>query len=67
MGEFLLKYEDARAANSPEQAILDFCQSTYEAGAKLAHWDRQELERGVKTDDCFPQGQLTTYALGANL
>jgi hypothetical protein len=45
MGEFLLKYEDARAANSPEQAILDFCQSTYEAGAKLAHWDRQALER----------------------
>ncbi len=47
MGEFLLKYDDARAANSPEQAILDFCQSTYEAGAKLAHWDRQALERGA--------------------
>ena len=47
MGEFLLKYDDVRAANSPEQAMLDFCQSTYEAGAKLAHWDRQELERGV--------------------
>ena len=47
MGEFLLKYEDARAANSPEQAILDFCQSTYEAGAKLAKWDRQALERGA--------------------
>ncbi len=45
MGEFLLKYEDVRAANSPEQAILDFCQSTYEAGAKLANWDRQALER----------------------
>ena len=50
MGEFLLKYEDARAANSPEQAILDFCQSTYEAGAKLAHWDRQTLERGPSQD-----------------
>jgi hypothetical protein len=46
MGEFLLNYDDARAAKSPEQAILDFCQSTYESGAKLAHWDRHALERG---------------------
>ena len=46
MGEFLLKYDDVRAAASPEQAILDFCQSTYEAGAKLAQWDRKALERG---------------------
>jgi hypothetical protein len=47
MGEFFLSYEDVRAAASPEQAILDFCQSTYEAGANLAKWDRQALERGV--------------------
>jgi Family of unknown function (DUF5996) len=45
LGEFILKYDDARAASSPEQAILDFCQSTYEAGAKLAGWDRAALER----------------------
>jgi hypothetical protein len=45
LGEFILKYEDARVAESPEQAILDFCQSTYEAGAKLAQWDRSSLER----------------------
>jgi hypothetical protein len=45
MGEFLLKYEDARVAASPENAILEFCRSTYEAGAKLAQWDRQALER----------------------
>jgi hypothetical protein len=47
MGEFFLKYDDARAASSPEQAILEFCQSTYDAGAKLANWDRQALERGA--------------------
>jgi hypothetical protein len=47
LGEFLLKYDDARAAGSPEQAILDFCQSTYQAGATLAQWDRQALERGA--------------------
>jgi Family of unknown function (DUF5996) len=46
MGEFILKYDDVRAAESPERAILDFCQSTYEAGAKLAGWDCAALERG---------------------
>jgi hypothetical protein len=47
LGEFILKYEDVRASESPEQAILEFCQSTYEAGAKLAKWDRESLERGL--------------------
>jgi hypothetical protein len=44
LGEFILKYEAIREAEAPQQAILDFCQSTYEAAAKLAHWDRQALE-----------------------
>ena len=42
---FLLMYDDVRKANSPEQMILDFCQSTYDAAATLAHWDREALER----------------------
>lgn len=45
LGEFILNYDDARTAQSPETAILDFCQSTYEAGANLAGWDRGALER----------------------
>jgi hypothetical protein len=45
LAEFILEYEAIREAEAPEQAILDFCQSTYEAGAKLAQWDRQALER----------------------
>jgi hypothetical protein len=45
LGEFVLKYEDVRAAQSPSQAILDFCESTYETGANLAQWDRDALER----------------------
>jgi hypothetical protein len=45
LSEFLLRYDDVRKANSPEQMILDFCQSTYEAAATLAHWDREALER----------------------
>jgi hypothetical protein len=48
LGEFLLKYSDARTAPSPDQAILDFCESAYEAGAKLAQWDRVHLERSAE-------------------
>ena len=44
-GEFLLMYEDVRKAESPTASLLDFCQSTYEAGANLAKWDRAALER----------------------
>jgi hypothetical protein len=44
--EFLLMYDDVRRAASPREALLSFLQSTYEAGANLAHWDRKELERG---------------------
>jgi len=43
--EFFLMYDDVRLAHSPEQALLEFCQSTYEAGAILAKWDRANLER----------------------
>ncbi|HEY8714542.1 MAG TPA: DUF5996 family protein [Candidatus Acidoferrum sp.] len=46
--EFFLMYDDVRQANSPEKALLDFCQSTYEAGATLANWDRENLERSTQ-------------------
>ncbi len=45
LGEFILKYDDVRAARAPEKDILDFCQTTYETAAKLAKWDRDSLER----------------------
>ncbi len=45
LGEFLLMYEDVRKASSPSAALLEFCQSTYEAGAEVARWDRAGLER----------------------
>jgi hypothetical protein len=38
-------YEAARRAPAPEQAILDFVQSTYETAARLMGWDRRALER----------------------
>ena len=43
--EFLLKYDDVRKATSPREALLEFLQSTYEAGATLGNWDRESLER----------------------
>jgi len=43
--EFLLKYDDVRAADSPDDAVLAFLQSSYEAAATLAAWDRDALER----------------------
>lgn len=42
--EFLLKYEDVRSTASPDEAVLDFLQSTYEAGARLGNWDRASME-----------------------
>jgi hypothetical protein len=45
LNEFLLNYEDVRKAGSPTAALLEFCQSTYDAGASLGKWDRAALER----------------------
>jgi Family of unknown function (DUF5996) len=45
IGEFLLMYDDIRRAGAPESELMDFLQSTYEAGANLAGWDRSKLER----------------------
>jgi hypothetical protein len=45
LGEFVLPYEQVRTADNPRQLVLDFLQSTYEAAANLAHWDRKALER----------------------
>ena len=45
LSEFVLLYDAVRNAADPEGALMNFCQSTYEAGANLAHWDRKSLER----------------------
>jgi Family of unknown function (DUF5996) len=45
MGEYFLMYDEVRAAASPRDELLEFCQSTYEAGADLGNWDRANLER----------------------
>jgi hypothetical protein len=48
--EFVFMYDDLRAADSPKNAVLDFLQSTYEAGAVLGGWDRASLEAAPLAD-----------------
>jgi hypothetical protein len=45
LGEFLLPYEAVRSADDPDRALLAFLETTYNAAADLAHWDRAALER----------------------
>jgi hypothetical protein len=45
LGEFLLPLDAVRRAPSPDDALLEFLQSGYEAAADLAAWDRAALER----------------------
>jgi hypothetical protein len=47
LGEFILPYEAVRTADDPAQALLLFLQTTYDAAATLAHWDRLALERNI--------------------
>ncbi len=49
LGEFLLFYEVVRGAASPSAALLDFCQSSYEAAAILGKWDRAALEKAPES------------------
>ena len=43
--EYLLMYDDVRRASSPRTTLLEFLQSTYDAGASLGNWNRAELEK----------------------
>lgn len=43
--EFVLPYDEVRQSASPDAALLDFMQSSYEAAADFGGWDRSELER----------------------
>ena len=44
LGEFLLKYDDVVATENPEDTLLEFLQTTYEAAANTGNWDRDALE-----------------------
>jgi hypothetical protein len=63
LGEFVLGYDDVRQAADPRRAILDFAQSTYEAGARLQRWPRETLEWTPPTP---PSQQRVLAALGTD-
>ena len=44
--ELILPYDAVRQSAAPDDTLLDFLQTTYEAAANLAQWDRASLERG---------------------
>lgn len=44
LGEFLLPYAAVRKAEDPDALLLEFFQTSYEAAAELARWDRADLE-----------------------
>jgi len=44
MGEFILLYESVQRSGNPEDALMQFLESTYEAAATTAGWDRKTLE-----------------------
>ena len=48
VGEFILPYDAVRTAVAPDRALLEFLQSTYEAAANSAKWDRAALEVPIK-------------------
>ena len=49
LGEFILPYEAVRMAPNPDEALMQFLESTYEAAADLGRWPRRDLERPTST------------------
>ncbi|MBT8195869.1 MAG: hypothetical protein HKO56_08355 [Bacteroidia bacterium] len=44
MGEFFLPYDAVASSNNPNETLMSFLQSTYEAAANTGNWDRKALE-----------------------
>ena len=47
LGEFVLPYEDVRLSADPKAALMEFLETTYDAGATLGNWDRAALDKAV--------------------
>lgn len=64
MKEFILPYEAVRTAPFPETTLLQFLQSTYEAGANAGGWDRAALERGpLESESEEPEAAAPTLLI----
>ncbi len=59
LGEFILPYGAVRSAPYPRETLLAFLQSTYEAAARLAAWDRSFLERSPSFEQATPTAEET--------
>jgi Family of unknown function (DUF5996) len=57
LGEFILGYDDARAAADPVEAVLEFLEETHSGAADAAQWDRRSLDR---TDEVASAARLKT-------
>ena len=42
--EFMLPYDAVRTAEKPDEVLLEFAQSTYDAASQLGQWDREALQ-----------------------
>lgn len=51
LGEFLLPYDAVRTAADPDATLMAFLQSTYDAAADRANWNRAALECGIGKPD----------------
>ena len=51
LGEFLLPYDAVRTAADPDATLMAFLQSTYDAAADRANWNRAALECGIGRPD----------------
>ena len=60
LSEFVLPYGAVRAAAAPRETLLEFLQSTYDAGATLAGWDRAALEREPAATGAAASGPRST-------
>jgi hypothetical protein len=49
--EFVLPYDAVRGSRHPDEVLLAFCRSTYDAAADLGRWDRAALERAYDPRD----------------
>ena len=62
-GEFVLPYGVVRAADDPDAALLEFLQTTYEAAADTADWDRAALEAYGAPEAAPAQGRIGRHLL----
>jgi hypothetical protein len=58
LGEFILPYDAVRQAESPDDTLLAFLQTTYDAAANRAGWERAALERRFDPHDTVSSAKV---------